>query len=87
MTVFLLVPSTKSQTDFSFIFWMIEENKLCGKHKFMMPALFRKMTFTNEDRFYDFLSINAIAISKKIMLGYKRTTLRSHDFNVTTCSG
>ena len=78
-------PSTKSQMDSWIRFWIITKNKL--KYMICTHFLFSKIFVTDEHRFCDFWGINEIVGSKKLMLGYKWTTLqklRDLNLNVTT---
>ena len=43
-----------------------------------------KIIFTDEHHFQDFWNVDDIAGSEKLMLGYKQTASRSHDFRVNT---
>ena len=49
-----LGPSTTSLWDFSTGFWIIAENKLCGKPSFVIFTLFSRVVYTDENHFYDF---------------------------------
>ncbi len=77
-----LVPSTKTQKDFSIDFWIIGENKLCHQQKYDSCAFYHD-NLRNE-HIYEYWSLNIISRNKKLKLGHKQTTTVSHDFNITT---
>lgn len=62
-----------SLDNFPIGFWIIADNNLCGKHKFMkLSVLFSEIIFTDENHIYDFWSLNSIVKT----LDYEWTSLR-----------
>ncbi len=77
-----LVASAKSLWNFGLVFRIIIKNKLCEKHKFMIQVLSSMITVTDEHHDCVFWSINEI--SKRLFVGYKRTTSWIPSLNATT---
>lgn len=75
-----LVPSTKTQQDFSIGFWILEENKLYVPQKIMILTCFVHHDKLNDWRQH-LWSLNTIGRTKKLNIGHEQTTPWSHDLD------